>query len=92
MALQTLVENAVKHGVEPNVDGSDIAISARRHDGVVTITVANTGALRAPVGLDPRRTGQCAPAPDAGAGTGRQLDLDAQAGGVHAVLQLPQQP
>lgn len=46
MALQTLVENAVKHGVEKNPDGADIRITARRRDGGASIEVANSGALQ----------------------------------------------
>ncbi|CAN7488347.1 histidine kinase [Pseudoduganella sp. LjRoot289] len=46
MALQTLVENAVKYGVESSTTGCDITISARRVAGGVRIEVANTGALR----------------------------------------------
>jgi signal transduction histidine kinase len=46
MALQTLVENAVKYGVEASAAGSDIRIAARRDGDQVCITVANQGALR----------------------------------------------
>ncbi|OYO26276.1 sensor histidine kinase [Janthinobacterium sp. PC23-8] len=92
MALQTLVENAVKHGVEPNVAGSDIAISARRHDGVVTITVANTGALRAQSGSTRVGLANARQRLMLALGPAASLNLHVQAGSVHAVLQLPQQP
>jgi LytS/YehU family sensor histidine kinase len=93
MALQTLVENAVKHGVEPCLNGSEIAISARRSSGNrggVTITVANTGTLRAHsgstrVGLDNARQRLML-----ALGPAATLSLDERDGAVHAVLLLPQ--
>lgn len=46
MALQTLVENAVKHGVEPAVGPCRVRVSATRDDaGRVRLTVANQGRL-----------------------------------------------
>jgi len=48
MAVQTLVENAVKHGVENRLAGSDIRIhAARSSDGAaVSIEIANEGAIQ----------------------------------------------
>jgi two-component sensor histidine kinase len=46
MALQTLVENAVKYGVEQSTSGTEIRISARHAHGKATIEVSNQGALR----------------------------------------------
>lgn len=44
MMLQTLVENAIKHGLEPRTGGGTIWIRARRsEDGIVAITVADDG-------------------------------------------------
>ncbi|WP_232823470.1 histidine kinase [Dyella sp. C9] len=43
MMLQTLVENAIKHGLEPKPGGGTVWIIARRDDGVVAITVADDG-------------------------------------------------
>lgn len=43
MMLQTLVENAIKHGLEPKPGGGTIWILARRADGHVTVTVADDG-------------------------------------------------
>ncbi|MYN05074.1 sensor histidine kinase [Pseudoduganella sp. DS3] len=45
MSLQTLVENAVKYGVERSSSGSEIRISARHAGGRAAIEVANRGAL-----------------------------------------------
>lgn len=43
MALQTLVENAIKHGLEPKPGGGTIWIIARAFDDHVTVTVADDG-------------------------------------------------
>ncbi|SBV37915.1 conserved hypothetical protein [uncultured Stenotrophomonas sp.] len=43
MALQTLVENAIKHGLEPKSGGGTIWLLAREVDGQVHITVADDG-------------------------------------------------
>jgi len=43
MALQTLVENAIKHGLEPKPGGGTIWILARGFDDHVTVTVADDG-------------------------------------------------
>jgi Histidine kinase/Histidine kinase-, DNA gyrase B-, and HSP90-like ATPase len=42
--LQPLVENAVKHGLEPRVDGGAIAISAHRRGDRLEVNVDDTGA------------------------------------------------
>ena len=41
--LQTLVENAIKHGLEPVTGGGTIWILAREADGKVAVTVADDG-------------------------------------------------
>jgi len=43
MMLQTLVENAIKHGLEPVTGGGTIWIIARETDGKVSLTVADNG-------------------------------------------------
>ncbi|HET7319707.1 MAG TPA: histidine kinase [Nitrospirota bacterium] len=43
LTIQPLVENAVKHGLEPKVEGGAISIKAERDGGKVRITVADTG-------------------------------------------------
>jgi two-component system sensor histidine kinase AlgZ len=42
LMLQPLVENAVKHGVEPSVRGAEVRISTQRRGGTVVIKVTNT--------------------------------------------------
>ncbi len=43
MMLQTLVENAIKHGLEPRTAGGTVWIRAHRQDGRVQVTVADDG-------------------------------------------------
>lgn len=43
LLIQPLVENAVKHGLEPSVSGGELSIRARRDDGRVLITVVDSG-------------------------------------------------
>jgi hypothetical protein len=43
MMLQTLVENAIKHGLEPIPGGGTVWVIARESDGRVAITVADDG-------------------------------------------------
>ncbi|MBC5768348.1 histidine kinase [Ramlibacter albus] len=40
--LQPLVENAVKHGVEPSPTGAQVKVSTQKRGGVVVIKVTNT--------------------------------------------------
>lgn len=90
MSLQTLVENAVKYGVESSVTGSDITISARREAGCVLIEIANTGALRqfsdsTQMGLNNARKRLSLTV-----GGGARLDLAEAGGWVRATLTLPE--
>lgn len=43
MMLQTLVENAIKHGLEPRTGGGTVWIRARRNEDAVAVTVADDG-------------------------------------------------
>ena len=50
MALLTLVENAIRHGIDPGCDGGRVEVGARRADAeTVQLWVADTG-----VGLSPQ--------------------------------------
>jgi two-component sensor histidine kinase len=44
LLLQPLVENAIKHGLEPHVDGGELRVSAVREAGQLRLEVADTGA------------------------------------------------
>jgi len=58
LLLQPLVENSIRHGLEPKVEGGRIAVRARQLDGQLIIEVSDTG-----IGLD-------AAAPSEGSGFG----------------------
>jgi LytS/YehU family sensor histidine kinase len=47
MLLQPLVENAIKHGLEPKVDGGRIDVKASADNGMLTLSVTDNG-----LGLD----------------------------------------
>ncbi|WP_342118513.1 sensor histidine kinase [Pseudoduganella sp. OTU4001] len=89
MSLQTLVENAVKYGVEMSTTGSDIVITARRNGPNATIEIANAGAIRAfgnstKVGLTNTRKRLAL-----SMGEDASLQLSENSGWVRATLQFP---
>jgi hypothetical protein len=43
MMLQSLVENAIKHGLEPKAEGGSLTVSAEVIHGKLAVTVADTG-------------------------------------------------
>ena len=43
MMVQSLVENAIKHGLEPKPEGGELSIKAEIVHGKLTLTVADTG-------------------------------------------------
>jgi len=91
MALQTLVENAVKYGVEASPTGSEIRIRAlRMDDGTVHIEIANLGAIlpfanSTKVGLVNTRKRLAL-----ALGSGANLDLTENSGWVRATMTLPE--
>ncbi|MTW05761.1 sensor histidine kinase [Duganella ginsengisoli] len=89
MALQTLVENAVKYGVEQSATGTEIRISASHANGKATIEVSNQGALRTfsnstSVGLSNARKRLIL-----SKGDSASLDLVERDGWVRATLHFP---
>lgn len=96
MLLQPLVENAVKHGIEPKVGGGTVSIAAHCANGRLQIKVRDDGAGFPPeltnkgagTGLDNVRTRLAALYGDSS-----RLDLRTNpAGGVTATLELPCAP
>lgn len=43
MLIQPLVENAIKHGLEPKIDGGEIFISGEEKNGILRLEVVDTG-------------------------------------------------
>lgn len=96
LVVQPLVENAVKHGVAPAVQGGDVVIDARidaaRAEAVLRLEVRNTGA--------PLGSGRSSPGTHVGLmnverrlaghyGTGASVRLESRDGWTVAALQLP---
>ena len=54
-ALLTLVENAVRHGAEPNMAPTDVSITATVAGGVMTLVVRDTGVGASQARLDESR-------------------------------------
>jgi signal transduction histidine kinase len=44
LLLQPLVENAIRHGLEPHVDGGEITVQAKAQDKALVLTISDTGA------------------------------------------------
>jgi len=44
LMLQTLVENAIKHGVAPKIEGGEINISVKENGARYKVVISNTGA------------------------------------------------
>ncbi len=57
MMLQSLVENAVKHGLEPCPDATTLTVSAEINDGALRVRVADTGVGYDPINSATRGTG-----------------------------------
>ncbi len=90
MLLLTLVENAIKHGIEPSLRGGEINVTAQQEPGLICIRVANSGeGMRASPeggqGLDNVRTRLNL----AYAGAATLLVQDNPDGGVIAEIRLP---
>ena len=43
MMIQSLVENAIKHGLEPKAEGGTLSVEAEIVHGKLAVTVADTG-------------------------------------------------
>ena len=43
MMIQSLVENAIKHGLEPKAEGGELSVSAEIVHGKLAVTIADTG-------------------------------------------------
>jgi signal transduction histidine kinase len=64
MMLQSLVENAIKHGIEPKPEGGKVRVAASLQNGMLSVEVSDTG-----VGLP---DGELLDGPTSGTGIGLQ--------------------
>ena len=93
-ALQTLVENAVRHGAGPNIEPTDIGITAALSGKMLEMEVSDNGSgatagqLEASDGTGLRRLRERLSALHGSAATLRVSAGDS--GGVRAVLRIPQ--
>lgn len=63
LLLQPLIENAIKYGIEPKIEGGTITVKARESSGRITITVQDDG-----MGLDQPSSAQRSTTGGAGEG------------------------
>jgi LytS/YehU family sensor histidine kinase len=45
LMLQTIVENAIKHGISRSIAGGELIITAKKEADTLTLTIDNTGKL-----------------------------------------------
>jgi sensor histidine kinase YesM len=90
MLIQPLVENAIKHGLEPRIDGGEISIRGTEKDGTLRLEVVDNGMgfqaeQASGIGLSNIRErlhalyGEC----------GRLILNDNQPHGVKAIIEVP---
>ena len=92
MLLQPLVENAIKHGLEPKLDGGEIEVRASAGDGRLVLEVTDTGLGLGAAATSGTRTGiaQVRERLAAVYGSSASLELAGNpGGGVAATLRLP---
>jgi sensor histidine kinase YesM len=90
MLVQPLVENAIKHGLEPKVEGGNVAFSAERSGDKLRLVVADTGlgftgATSSGVGLKNVRERLHALYGDAG----KLIIEDNAPAGTRAIIEIP---
>jgi len=82
LLLQPLVENSIKHGLEPKVEGGRITVRARRDGSLLRLEVADTG-----VGIAAHDTGPAGDAPGGGFGQAQVRERLASTYGPRATLE-----
>jgi len=90
MLIQPLVENAIKHGLEPKVQGGEILISGKENDSHLRLEIIDTG-----MGINPGRKGGLGLAnirerlQSLYGNDGRLVIEENQSGGVKATIEVP---
>ncbi|MEO0558390.1 MAG: histidine kinase [Bacteroidota bacterium] len=87
MVIQTLVENAIKHGIDHQPDGGPVRVRAAAREGTVRVTVDSPGRLDAS-----SRSKDMGPeeAPEGGVGLANAMERLQRLCGDHASLTLAQ--
>ena len=89
-AIQTLVENAIRHAVAPRVEPTAVSIDTSMHDGTLEVVVRDTGGGSIPAqtnGTGLKRLRERLDALYAGRAT---LDVRSNAEGIVATMRIPQ--
>jgi LytS/YehU family sensor histidine kinase len=96
MLLQPLVENAVRHGVAPTVEGGTVAIRSLFHDAHLKIIVKNSGRSRTVAPVHERKTGNRIGLANTAErlrtlyGADQKLTLEwPEAGGCEVIIEMP---
>ena len=92
MLLQPLVENAIRHGVEPKMEGGEVSVQAGSEQGQLVVTVSDTGLGWASAGASGGGVGLANVRERLAAAYGSEASVQVAAvpaGGVSVALRLP---
>jgi signal transduction histidine kinase len=92
MLLQPLVENAIRHGVEPKMEGGEVNVQAGAEQGRLVVTVSDTGLGWASAGASGGGVGLANVRERLAAAYGSEASVqvaEVPAGGVSVALRLP---
>jgi LytS/YehU family sensor histidine kinase len=92
MLLQPLVENAIRHGVEPKMEGGEVKVAAGSEQGRLVVTVSDTGLGWASAGASGGGVGLANVRERLAAAYGSEASVqvvEVPAGGVSVALRLP---
>lgn len=95
LLLQPLVENSIRHGLEPKVDGGSISVRARRAGDVLRLEVGDSGVGLAPGSPSPSGFGLAQVRERLAAAYGDRAAIELVAdspAGTHVTLSLPCTP
>ena len=96
LLLQPLVENSIKHGLEPKVQGGSIHVSARREGAQLVLEVTDTGVGLAATGSPPTGFGLAQVRERLVTVYGAQATMDfgaaAQGSGTRTIIRIPAAP
>ncbi len=95
LLLQPLVENSIKHGLEPKVEGGRVTVSARREGGELVLEVVDSGVGPADSAASAKGFGlsQVRERLDTMHGAAGRVEFAAsKQGGSQAILRLPFRP